>query len=151
MDKQKDFCISSCRSLFYFQAAARADGAGRVLFFRSNGFALRAGAPAAWGRFFLSVKWLCAPRGPEVGRGESKHPSLPLARAERKPLDRKKKPAPRHQRENQLKEKTSPALWPARSAKPFDQKKKPAPRHQRENQLKEKTSPALWPARSALP
>ena len=27
---------------------------------------------------------------PEVGRGESKHPSLPLARAERKPLDRKK-------------------------------------------------------------
>ncbi|MBS5513808.1 MAG: hypothetical protein KHX18_09490, partial [Faecalibacterium prausnitzii] len=28
----------------------------------------------------------------------------------------KKKPAPRHQRESQLKEKTSPALWPARSA-----------------------------------
>ena len=28
---------------------------------------------------------------PEVGRGESKHPSLPLARAERKPFDRKKK------------------------------------------------------------
>ena len=27
---------------------------------------------------------------PEVGRGESKHPSLPLARAERKPFDRKK-------------------------------------------------------------
>ena len=27
--------------------------------------ALRAGSPAAWGRFFLSVKWLCAPRGPE--------------------------------------------------------------------------------------
>ena len=52
---------------FYFQAAARADGAGRVLFFWSNGFALRAGAPAAWGRFFLSVKWLCAPRGPEAG------------------------------------------------------------------------------------
>ena len=41
---------------------------------------------------------------PEVGRGESKHPSLSLARAERKPLDQKKKPAPRHQRENLLKE-----------------------------------------------
>ena len=40
--------------------------------------------------------------------GESKHPSLPLARAERKPFDRKKKPAPRHQRENLLKE--NPAL-----------------------------------------
>ena len=51
---------------------------------------------------------------PEVGRGESKHPSLPLARAERKPLDQKKKLAPRHRRENQL--KNSPALWPARSA-----------------------------------
>ena len=33
-----------------------------------------------------------------------KKPALPLARAERKPLDQKKKPAPRHQRENQLKE-----------------------------------------------
>ena len=32
---------------------------------------------------------------------------------------------------NQLKEKTSPALWPARSAKPFDRKKKPAPRRRR--------------------
>ena len=39
-------------------------------------------------------------------------PSLSLARAERKPLDQKKKPAPRHQRENQLKEKTSPASGP---------------------------------------
>ena len=37
---------------------------------------------------------------PEVGRGDSKHPSLPLARAERKPLDQKKKPAPRCQRES---------------------------------------------------
>ena len=83
---------------------------------------------------------------PEVGRGESKHPSLPLARAERKLLDQKKKPAPRHQRENQLKEKTSPALWPARSAKPFNQKRKHPPRHQRENQLKEK--PALPLARA---
>ena len=37
---------------------------------------------------------------PEVGRGESKHPSLPLARAERKPLDQKRKHPPRYQREN---------------------------------------------------
>ena len=44
MDKQKDFCISPCRSLFYFQAAARA---------------------CARGRFSFSVKWLCAPRGSE--------------------------------------------------------------------------------------
>ncbi|MFQ9252405.1 MAG: hypothetical protein ACLR29_14695, partial [Faecalibacterium prausnitzii] len=43
---------------------------------------------------------------------DSKHPSLPLARAERKPLDPKKKPAPRHRRENQLKEKTSSASGP---------------------------------------
>ncbi|MFQ8834279.1 MAG: hypothetical protein ACLR8G_01050 [Faecalibacterium prausnitzii] len=46
MDKQKDFCSTKCRSLFYFQAAARADGAGQVLFFWSNGFALRAGQSA---------------------------------------------------------------------------------------------------------
>ncbi|WP_270664868.1 hypothetical protein, partial [Faecalibacterium prausnitzii] len=72
---------------------------------------------------------------PEVGRGDSKHPSLPLACAERKPLNQKKKPAPRHRRENQLKE-NQPRLWPARSAKPFDRKRKPAPRHRRANLLK---------------
>ena len=33
-----------------------------------------------------------------------KKPALPLPRAERKPLDQKKKPAPRHQRTNLLKE-----------------------------------------------
>jgi hypothetical protein len=44
LDKQKDFCTTKCRSLFYFQAAARA---------------------CARGRFSFSVKWLCAPRGPE--------------------------------------------------------------------------------------
>ena len=32
--------------------------------------ALRAGSPAAWGRFFLSVKWLCAPRGCACGVGQ---------------------------------------------------------------------------------
>ena len=37
-------------------------------------------------------------------RGESKHPSLPLARAERKPFDRKIKHSPRHQRVISLKE-----------------------------------------------
>ena len=37
-----------------------------MFFFRSNGFALRAGALVARDWFFLSVKWLCAPRGPEA-------------------------------------------------------------------------------------
>jgi hypothetical protein len=85
------------------------------------------------------------PRATGARTSLKKKPALPLARAERKPLDEKKKPAPRHQRANLLKEKTSPALWPARSTKPLDQKKKPAPRHQRENQLKEKTSSASGP------
>uniref|UniRef100_UPI003FF02650 hypothetical protein n=1 Tax=Faecalibacterium prausnitzii TaxID=853 RepID=UPI003FF02650 len=66
-----------------------------------------------------------------------------------KPLDQKRKPAPRHQRENQLKEKTGSASGPrgaqshltkrknqpcalARAErKPLDQKKKPAPRRRR--------------------
>ena len=64
---------------------------------------------------------------PEVGRGESKHPSLPLARAERKPLDQKKKLNPRYQRENHFwfsfgTQKRTLALT----------KKRSAPRHQRE-------------------
>ena len=67
---------------------------------------------------------------PEVGRGESKHPSLPLARVERKPFDRKKKHSPRYQRAIQLKE--NQALLQQR----FN------PRHQRETPLKEKISPA---------
>ena len=62
---------------------------------------------------------------PEVGRGESKHPSLPLARAERKPFDRKKKHPPRYQRALLLKETL--ALLQQR----FD------PRYQRANLLKE--------------
>ena len=64
------------------------------------------------------------PRATSARTSLKKKTALPLARAERKPLDQKKKLAPRHQRENQLKEKTSPALWPARSAKPFDRKRK---------------------------
>ncbi|WP_270661884.1 hypothetical protein, partial [Faecalibacterium prausnitzii] len=58
----------------------------------------------------------------------SKHPSLPLARAERKPLDQKKKPAPRHQRENQLKEKTSSASGPRGAQSHLTERIKPAPR-----------------------
>ena len=49
-------------------------------------------------KFFLLVKRLALRAGQWQG-GESKHPSLPLARAERKLLDRKKKLNPRHQRE----------------------------------------------------
>ncbi|MFQ8751347.1 MAG: hypothetical protein ACLR9F_11915 [Faecalibacterium prausnitzii] len=40
-------------------------------------------------------------REPASRTSLKKKPALPLARAERKPLDQKKKPAPRHQRENQ--------------------------------------------------
>ena len=46
------------------------------------------------------------------------------------------KPAPRHQRANLLKEKTSLPL-PRAERKPLDQKRKTAPRHRRENLLKE--------------
>ena len=53
------------------------------------------------------------PRATGARTSLKKKPALPLARAERKPLDRKIKPAPRHQRENQLKEK--PALPLARA------------------------------------
>ena len=63
--------------------------------------------------------------------GESKHPSLPLARAERKPFDRKKKHPPRHQRENHFwfsfgTQKRTLALM----------KKRFAPRYQREKRFK---------------
>ena len=39
------------------------------------------------------------PRATSARTSLKKKPALPLARAERKPLDQKKKPAPRHQRE----------------------------------------------------
>nr|WP_158405061.1 hypothetical protein [Faecalibacterium prausnitzii] len=48
------------------------------------------------------------PRATSARTSSKKKPALPLARAERKPFDRKRKPAPRHQRENQLKEKNQP-------------------------------------------
>jgi hypothetical protein len=54
-----------------------------------------------------------------------------LARAERKPLDQKKKPAPRHQRENQLKEKTSSASGPRGAQSHLTERIKSAPRHRR--------------------
>ena len=38
-------------------------------------------------------------------------------------LTAREKTAPRHQRENRLKEKTSPALWPARSASRLTKRK----------------------------
>ena len=44
------------------------------------------------------------PRATSARTSLKKKPALPLARAERKPLDQKKKTAPRHQRENLLKE-----------------------------------------------
>ena len=77
MDKQKDFCTTKCRSLFYFHAAARADGAGQVFFFgqmamRSARARGRAGfffklvlALVARGWFFLLVKRLALRAGAE--------------------------------------------------------------------------------------
>ncbi|MFR6093351.1 MAG: hypothetical protein ACLUIR_08640, partial [Faecalibacterium prausnitzii] len=47
------------------------------------------------------------------------------------------KPAPRHQRENQLKEKTSPASGPRGAQSHLTERIKPAPRHRRANLLKE--------------
>jgi hypothetical protein len=52
------------------------------------------------------------PRATSARTSSKKKTALPLARAERKPLNQKKKPVPRYQRENQLKEKTSPASGP---------------------------------------
>ena len=52
------------------------------------------------------------PRATGARTSSKKKTAPPLPRAERKPLDQKKKPVPRHQRENQLKEKNSPASGP---------------------------------------
>jgi hypothetical protein len=52
------------------------------------------------------------PRATSARTSLKKKPALPLARAERKPLDQKRKHPPRHQRENQLKEKTSSTSGP---------------------------------------
>ena len=68
MDKQKDFCTTKCRSLFYFQAAARAGGADLVFFFRSNGFALRAGQRQG-GVFRLPPPYLWTPLSPQRVKG----------------------------------------------------------------------------------
>ena len=71
---QKSFLFLGCGArlcagqvFFFGQMAMRSArvrlrrGAG--FFFRSNGFALRAGAPAARGGFFLLVKWLALRAG----------------------------------------------------------------------------------------
>ena len=51
---QKPFLFPGCGARLW---------AGQVLFFRSNGYALRAGAPVARGWFFLLVKWLALRAG----------------------------------------------------------------------------------------
>ncbi|WP_208894537.1 hypothetical protein, partial [Faecalibacterium prausnitzii] len=59
MDNQKDFCISPCRSLFYFQAAARACARGR--FYSFGQMAMRsARARGRAGFFFELVRALVA-------------------------------------------------------------------------------------------
>ena len=55
---QKPFLFPGCGARLW---------AGQVLFFRSNGYALRAGAPVARGRFSFSVKWLALRAGQSVG------------------------------------------------------------------------------------
>ena len=81
MDKQKDFCTTKCRSLFYFQAAARARGRAGFFFklvlalvargsflFRSNGFALRAGQRQG-GVFRIPPPYLWTPLSPQRVKG----------------------------------------------------------------------------------
>ena len=69
----------------------------------------------------------CGESGVRGREGDSKHPLYLWARAKparsAKPFDQKKKPVPRHQRENRLKEKISPTLWPARSASHLTKRK----------------------------
>ena len=62
-------------------AGGGADGeTGEDTYCHGRGFSLSESGRARLcaGQFFLLVKWLCAPRGPEVGRGVSTPPSLPL-------------------------------------------------------------------------
>ena len=63
------------------------------------------------------------PRATSARSSPKKKPASPLARAERKPLDQKKK-------------LPHAAGAPARSAKPFDRKRKLTPRYRREMPLK---------------
>ena len=64
------------RGMFYLTVKWLALRAGQSagLFFSLSRFARRWRGAV----FSLAVKWLCAPRGPEVGRGVSTPPSLPL-------------------------------------------------------------------------
>ena len=65
----------AARGMFFFRSKGlrSARVSGRAGFFFKQVLAL-----VARGMFSLLVKWLCAPRGPEVGRGVSNPPSLPL-------------------------------------------------------------------------
>ena len=67
MDKQKDFCISPCRSLFYFQAAARACARGRFSF-SVKWLALRAGQRQG-GVFRIPPPYLWTPLSPQRVKG----------------------------------------------------------------------------------
>ena len=61
MDKQKDFCTTKCRSLFYFQAAARADGAGLVFSFGQ--MAMRSARARGRAGFFFELVLALVARG----------------------------------------------------------------------------------------
>ena len=84
------------------------------------------------------MKERSGPRGAHSHLTERKN--LPHAAGEparsAKPFDQKRKHPPRHQRENQLKEKTSPASGPRGAQSNLTERKHP-PRHQRANLLKE--------------
>ena len=67
MDKQKDFCTTKCRSLFYFQAAARACGRG-MFFLSVKWLALRAGQRQG-GVFRLPPPYLWTPLSPQRVKG----------------------------------------------------------------------------------
>ena len=61
MDKQKDFCTTKCRSLFYFQAAARACARG-MFYLTVKWLALRAGAPVRGAGFLFRSNGLRSAR-----------------------------------------------------------------------------------------
>ena len=67
MDKQKDFCTTKCRSLFYFQAAARACARGWFSF-SVKWLALRAGQRQG-GVFRLPPPYLWTPLSPQRVKG----------------------------------------------------------------------------------
>jgi len=78
-----------------------------------------------------------SPAPPAREPAQRKNQPCALTRAERKPLDQKRKHPPRYQRANLLKEKTSSASGPRGAQSHLTERIKPAPRHQRANLLKE--------------